>query len=587
MQGTEKSYPLGIIEVKNLSISFKTDDETVKAVRNISFTIPKGETVGLAGESGSGKSVTALSLLRLIPEPPGQVQGQIYLNIDPAEGTGQQSPQQEANKAGQIDILKCSEKQIRKLRGNRLSMIFQEPMSSLNPVFTAGSQIAESLILHRNMSKKQAYAHTLELLKQVEVDPERAKSYPHQLSGGQRQRVMIAMAIACHPDLLIADEPTTALDVTTQKQIMELLKSLQKQYGMSILFITHDLGLMAEIADKSLVMKDGQIVESNTTFNIFQNPVHPYTRGLMACRPTLDKNSRRLPTMQDYIDQEDKKALPDQREAEMKLVKNLSHRDTLLEVRHLKKYFPLKKTFFSKTLSYVRAVDNVSFVLKKGETLGLVGESGCGKTTLGRVILRLLSATDGDIIYQGKNITKLSYKELKPLRKKMQVVFQDPYASLNPRLTVGSSIMEPMIIHHIGEDKRERIKKTEQLLERVGLNGDMQDRYPHEFSGGQRQRICIARALSMEPEFIICDESVSALDVSIQAQIINLLLDLQEDLELTYIFISHDLSVVKFISDRVCVMNKGQIVEQNSAFDIYQNPKEDYTKKLLNAIPKE
>ena len=580
---------MNLIEVKNLSIDFKTDDHTIKAVRDISFTIPKGKTVGLAGESGSGKSVTALSLLRLIPTPPGSItQGQILFPrvVSPAKGeTVDTSSAPESDKmAKKQDILKCSEKEIRKLRGNRISMIFQEPMSSLNPVFTVGSQIAESLILHRNMNKKQAYEQTHELLKQVEVDPERYKSYPHQLSGGQRQRVMIAMAIACHPDLLIADEPTTALDVTIQKQIMALLKNLQKQYGMSILFITHDLGLMAEIADEVLIMREGQIVESNTTVHIFENPVHPYTRGLMACRPTLDKNSRRLPVMHDYMDKEGRERTPDQPK-EAKAIKNLSSRDILLEVRNLKKYFPLKKTFFGQAQTYIQAVDDVSFVLKKGETLGLVGESGCGKTTLGRVILRLLSATGGEIIYQGQDITKLSQKALKPLRKKMQVVFQDPYASLNPRLTIGSSIMEPMVIHHLGENTKDRIKRTQLLLERVGLTGDMFYRYPHEFSGGQRQRICIARALAVEPEFIICDESVSALDVSIQAQIINLLLDLQEELDLTYIFISHDLSVVKFISDRVCVMNKGQIVEQNTASNIYQNPQKDYTKKLLNAIP--
>ena len=570
---------MNLIEVQNLSIAFKTDDQYLRALQNVSFNIPKGKTVGLAGESGSGKSVTALSILRLIPE--AHTQGQIFFDKEPAQSNNKHRQPEEQ------DILKWPEKKMRKLRGNRISMIFQEPMSSLNPVFTVGSQIAESLILHQRMKKHQAYAQTGELLKQVEVEPNRIKSYPHQLSGGQRQRVMIAMAIACHPNLLIADEPTTALDVTIQKQIVELLKNLQKQYGMSILFITHDLGLMAEIADEVLIMREGQIVENNTAENIFKNPVHPYTRGLMACRPTLDKNNRRLPMMSDYMDKEGKE-IPSNtlnKKEKVKSFKNLSTKDILLEVRHLKKYFPLEKTFFGQVKSYVQAVDDVSFALKKGETLGLVGESGCGKTTLGRVILRLLSATDGDIIYQGENITKISRKALRPLRKKMQVVFQDPYASLNPRLTIGSSLREPMIIHHVGESKKDRVYKTEQLLERVGLSSDMQDRYPHEFSGGQRQRICIARALAVQPEFIICDESVSALDVSIQAQIINLLLDLQEELELTYIFISHDLSVVKFISDRVCVMNKGQIVEQNSSENIYKNPKEDYTKRLLSAIP--
>ena len=557
-----------LIEVKNLSVEFQTDDKKVEAVKNISFNIPKGKTIGLVGESGSGKSVTAFSIMRLVPEPPGSITGgQVFLEKQ--------------------DLLQLPESRMRKVRGDRISMIFQEPMSSLNPVFTVGNQIAEALILHRGMNKKEALDRSIELLKQVEVDhpEERVKSYPHQLSGGQRQRVMIAMSIACHPDLLIADEPTTALDVTIQKQIMELLKKLQKEYSMSVLFITHNLGLISEIADEVLVMYQGSIVERNTTENIFQRPSHPYTKGLIACRPTLDKNSYRLPVMSDYMDEEGKALEPDEKKWEVKTVKSLSSRDILLEVKKLKKHFPLRKTVFGKVKSWVKAVDDVSFTIRKGETLGLVGESGCGKTTLGRVILRLLTATEGEIIYQGQNVLNLSHKEMKPLRKKMQVIFQDPYASLNPRMTIGSAIMEPMIIHNLWADKKERIKKTEELLEKVGLTNDMLYRYPHEFSGGQRQRVCIARALAVQPEFIICDESVSALDVSIQAQIINLLMSLQEEMDLTYIFISHDLAVVKFISDEVCVMNDGKIVEQNSSADIYKNPKMDYTKKLLSAIP--
>lgn len=587
-----------LIEVKNLFVEFKTDEKTVKALQDISFNIPKGKTVGLVGESGSGKSVTGLSLMRLIPEPPGLIsKGEIFLSTDekPAEknnlATGSKTAinmSQDKNSVPPttVNILKLPETRMRKIRGNRISMIFQEPMSSLNPVFTVGNQIAEALILHRNMNKKSAWEKATELLAQVEVDnpSERVKSYPHQLSGGQRQRVMIAMAIACNPDLLIADEPTTALDVTIQKQIMILLKKLQKKYSMSILFITHDLGLIAEIADKVLVMHKGQIVEQDTTFNIFQAPSHPYTKGLIACRPTLDKNSRRLPVMSDYMDEQGQALEPEDKWGK-KIIKNLSSKDILLEVKNLKKHFSLQKNLFGKVKSYVKAVDDVSFTVKKGETLGLVGESGCGKTTLGRVILRLLSASSGEVIYQGQNIMNLTWKKMRPLRRKMQVIFQDPYSSLNPRMTIGSAIMEPMIIHKLGENKKERIKKTKKLLERVGLTGDMFYRYPHEFSGGQRQRVCIARALAVEPEFIICDESVSALDVSIQSQIINLLLDLQEEMDLTYIFISHDLSVVKFISDEVCVMNKGKIIEQNSSFEIYKNPKESYTKKLLDSIP--
>ena len=556
-----------LIQVKDLSVDFSIDNrETIHAVKGVSFEIPKGKTIGLVGESGSGKSVTALSMIRLIPEPPGRISsGQIFL--------------------GKQDILSLPEPALRKIRGNKISMIFQEPMSSLNPVFTVGNQISEALVLHQGLSKKAAWEKSIELLTQVEIkEPkERIKSYPHQLSGGQRQRVMIAMAIACSPDLLIADEPTTALDVTIQKQIMELLMNLQKKYSMSILFITHNLGLIAEIADEVLVMYKGKIVEHKSTAEVFSQPEHPYTRGLIACRPTLDKDCHRLPVMNDYMNEEGKALDP--KEPEKKRVKSLSNSEVLLEVKNLKKYFPLKKNFFGTVQSWVKAVDDVSFTVQKGATLGLVGESGCGKTTLGRVILRLLPLTAGEVFYRNQNIMNLSWKQMQPLRKKLQVIFQDPYASLNPRMTIGSAIMEPMLIHKLGADKKERMKKAEALMERVGLTTEMLYRYPHEFSGGQRQRICIARALAVQPEFIICDECVSALDVSIQAQIINLLLDLQEEMGLTYIFISHDMAVVKFISDEVCVMNKGKIVEHNSSVDIYARPQDDYTKKLLSAIP--
>ncbi len=555
------------VEIKNLSVDFQLDERVLHAVRNISFQIPKGKTVGLVGESGSGKSVTAFSLMRLVPEPPGSISG------------------------GQIlfhgkNLLSLSDAEMRNIRGNRMSMIFQEPMSSLNPVFTIGNQIAETLIVHQKLSKKEATERSIKLLHQVEIDNphERIKAYPHQLSGGQRQRVMIAMAIACNPELLIADEPTTALDVTIQKQIMELLRNLQKQYGMSILFITHDLSLIAEIADEILVMYQGKLVEKNSTSNIFKSPQHPYTKGLMACRPTLDNNWNRLPVMSDYLDSTGQTLIPEDKWG-IKKTKNLFSVDVVLEVKNLKKYFPFKKDFFGNVKSWIKAVDDVSFQLRKGETLGLVGESGCGKTTLGRVILRLLSATSGEVIYRGKSLMDLSWKQMLPFRRKMQIIFQDPYSSLNPRMTIESTLTEPMIVHHLGAGRKERRERAEYLMEKVGLSVDMLLRYPHEFSGGQRQRICIARALVVEPEFIVCDESLSALDVSIQSQILNLLLDLQDEMDLSYIFISHDLAVVKFISDEICVMNDGKIVERNNAEGIYKNPQNEYTKKLLNSIP--
>jgi len=554
-----------LIEVKNLSVEFQTDEKTVKAVRDISFHISKGKTVGLVGESGSGKSVTALSIMRLIPEPPGFIsQGRIFMEKE--------------------DILKLPEVDMRKIRGNRISMIFQEPMSSLNPVFTVGNQISEALVLHRNMNKKEALETSIELLTQVEVDnpSERLKSYPHQLSGGQRQRVMIAMAIACSPDLLIADEPTTALDVTIQKQILNLLAELQAQYQMSILFITHDLGVVAEVADDVLVMEKGIGVEFKPVKELFTNPEHPYTRGLLSCRPTLKTSTRRLPTISDFVELENNKAPQNNQE---KTTKDLSTVETLLEVQSLKKHFPQQKNIFGQVKSWIQAVHDVSFKVQKGSTLGLVGESGCGKTTLGRTLLRLIEPTSGQVLYNNQNILKLNFKDMRALRKKMQIIFQDPYASLNPRMTVGSAVMEPMEIHKLGENKKERLDRVIQLIEKVGLEPGMINRYPHEFSGGQRQRVCIARALAVEPEFIVCDESVSALDVSIQAQILNLLLDLQDDLGLTYIFISHDLSVVKFMSDDVLVMYKGQVVEKNSSENIYSNLKHSYTKTLLNSIP--
>lgn len=559
-----------MIEIKNLKVDFKTDGGTVNAVKGISFNIPKGKTVGLVGESGSGKSVTSLAIMRLIPNPPGQISGGEILY----EGK---------------DLLKLSDPEMRKIRGNKISMIFQEPMTSLNPVFTVGDQISETIILHQKLSTEEAYKKSLSLLQQVGIpNPEqRMKSYPHEMSGGQRQRVMIAMAIACEPELLIADEPTTALDVTIQKQILDLLANLQKEYGMSILFITHDLGVIKDIADDVVVMYKGKIVEQGPKTEIFKNPKHPYTKGLMNCRPTLEKNPRRLPTISDFMDEAgnekafDMKSLLSEKQPRTQSANN----PVILEIKNLKKYFPIEKNFFGKPTSFVKAVDDVSIQVRQGRTLGLVGESGCGKTTLGRLALRLIEPTAGEIFYRGTDITKLDSKSMRDLRRKIQIIFQDPYASLNPRMTIGSTLMEPMAIHNLFANRKEREERARQLLVRCGMDANMLNRYPHEFSGGQRQRICIARALAVEPEFIVCDESVSALDVSVQAQILNLLQDLQEEFGLTYIFISHDLSVVKYISDDVAVMKFGKIVEYNDAISIYKNPRDEYTQKLLSAIP--
>tara|TARA_B100001248_G_scaffold261706_1_gene253764 strand:- start:3946 stop:5673 length:1728 start_codon:yes stop_codon:yes gene_type:complete len=561
-----------LLSIKDLRIEFKTDDGMVQAVKDISFDIPRGKTVGLVGESGSGKSVTSLAVMQLIPNPPGKVSnGQILFNGD--------------------DLLKKSESQMRKIRGNKISMIFQEPMTSLNPVFTVGDQITETIRLHQKISKEQAWEKALDLLDQVGIpDPKnRIKSYPHEMSGGQRQRVMIAMAIACEPDLLIADEPTTALDVTIQKQILDLLSDLQKQYNMSVLFITHDLGVIGDIADDVVVMYRGDIVEKGTCEDIFTHPKHPYTKGLMSCRPALDKNPDRLATVSDFMTEAGQEKSFDL-ESLRKVKKNreISEQDNpvLLETRNLMKYFPLKKSFFGTPTAWVKAVDEVNIKVRKGRTLGLVGESGCGKTTLGRTILRLTEPTAGEIIYKGEDIAKYDAEKMREMRKKMQIIFQDPYASLNPRMTIMATLTEPMKIHGIGSSRKERQEMAGRLIERCGLPASMLPRYPHEFSGGQRQRICIARALAVKPDFIVCDESVSALDVSVQAQILNLLLDLQEEFGLTYIFISHDLAVVKFISDEVAVMNKGKIVEINDAIGIYEDPQQDYTKRLLSAIPK-
>ncbi|MAE58186.1 MAG: ABC transporter ATP-binding protein [Halobacteriovorax sp.] len=559
---------MNLLEIKNLTVEFKTEDETVKAVKSLNLTIPKGKTVGLVGESGSGKSVTSLALMGLIPNPPGRItEGEILFNGE--------------------DLTKASPARMRQLRGNKIAMIFQEPMTSLNPVFTTGNQVDEVLMLHQGMNAKEARKRTIELYNEVGIpDPESSvDKYPHQMSGGQKQRVMIAMAMACEPDLLICDEPTTALDVTIQKQVLELMFDLQRKHGMSMLFITHDLAVIADIADEVAVMFRGDLVEQNTTKALFENPKHPYTKGLLACRPSLDENPVRLLTVEDFLNAKED---IDVSSLEMKKPRPLdqSNAPVLLEINNFSKHFPIKGGIFGRTVDQFKAVDNVSLKVRKGRTLGLVGESGCGKTTLGRTILRLLEPTTGSVNYSGKDITALDKKEMRAMREKMQIIFQDPYSSLNPRMTIGDIITEPMVIHGIGGSKQERYEVAANLLEKVGLKGDHLNRYPHEFSGGQRQRICIARALSLKPDFIICDESVSALDVSVQAQVLNLLQDLQDELGLTYIFISHDLSVVKYISDEIGVMNKGRIVEYGPAHEVYNNPKDEYTKKLLSAIPR-
>ncbi len=560
-----------IVSIKDLAIEFITDEGVIPAVKKVSFDIPKGKTLGLVGESGSGKSVSSMAIMQLIPMPPGKINGGEIIYKDQ-------------------NLLSLPDSKMRRLRGNKISMIFQEPMTSLNPVFTVGEQITETLRLHQGMNKKEAFEKSIELLHQVGIPnpKQRICSYPHEMSGGQRQRVMIAIAISCQPELLIADEPTTALDVTIQKQILELLAQLQDEFHMSIMFITHDLGVIADIADEVVVMYKGNVVEKGLTKDIFTSPCHPYTKGLLACRPSLEKKLKRLPTISNFMTKEGEEIAWDV--GNMELAQDMrpitDDNPVILEVKDLKKHFPLKKSLFGKVLSWVRAVDGVSFQVREKRTLGLVGESGCGKTTIGRTILRLIESTDGSIIYRGQNITQLKGEELRQLRRKIQIIFQDPYASLNPRMTIGSAIQEPMTVHQIGDNKKQRQEMAGDLMKKVDLDPSMMGRYPHEFSGGQRQRICIARALAVRPEFIVCDESVSALDVSVQAQILNLLLDLQDELNLTYIFISHDLAVVKFIADELAVMDQGKMVEMASAMEIYQNPKKEYTQNLLSAIPR-
>ena len=534
--------PTPLLQIQNLSVSFRSDDAVYTAVKDISFNVEAGEITVIVGESGSGKSVTSLSIMQLLPKQ-ASAKGKIIFAIQNIEP---------------INLLQLSPKEINKIRGKDIAMIFQEPMTSLNPVLTCGSQVQEAIQLHEKVSATIAKQQTIKLFEKVKL-PEPAEifnRYPHQLSGGQKQRVMIAMAMSCNPALLIADEPTTALDVTVQKTILNLIKELQQQTGMAVIFITHDLGVAADIADKMLVMQKGEIVEQGTAKDVLQNPQHAYTKMLLSSKPV-----GKQPTINDQ------------------------QPTKVLKVENLKVYFPQNKSWFGKPKGYFKAVDDVSFTINKGETIGLVGESGCGKTTLGRTILQLIQPTSGNIILNGTNLASLSKKKMRPLRKDLQIVFQDPYGSLNPRLTIGSAILEPMKVHNILTTNNRRKEKVIELLEKVNLDASHYNQYPHQFSGGQRQRICIARALALNPSFLIFDESVSALDVSVQAQVLNLLNDLKKEFDFTSIFISHDLSVVYYISDRIMVMNKGKIVEEGTADEIYFSPKNEYTQKLIDAIP--
>ncbi|MGQ4637744.1 ABC transporter ATP-binding protein [Acinetobacter junii] len=561
-----------LLKVENLEVSFKSESKQwIKTVKGISFSIPKNKTVALVGESGSGKSVTSLAVMGLLPKGQSQISEQSQIRFEDK------------------DLLNLSVAELRNICGKDIAMIFQEPMSSLNPVFTVGDQIAEVLRIHLGMGRKQARARVLELLKEVGIPSPDTKidAYPSQLSGGQQQRVMIAMAIACEPKLLIADEPTTALDVTIQKQIIDLLESLRQRREMSMLFITHDLGLVGEIADEVIVMRHGEIRESGDAQQVLEQSNDVYTRALLHCRPQLSSRPYRLPVTSDFMKQENGQLI----EAINLSTVHLQERSRgltgdepiILDVQNLKKSFYSRKGLWGR--DEFQAVKGVSFKLAKGKTLGLVGESGSGKTTIGLLLMRLHEATGGQAFIDGKDILAMSEKEFALYQRKIQIIFQNPYASLNPRFTIGQILLEPMRIHGIGQNDQERKKIALELLERVSLPVEAYDRYPHEFSGGQRQRIAIARCLTLKPEILICDESVSALDVSVQAQVLNLLQDLQDEFGLSYIFISHDLSVVKYISDQVMVMNHGEVVEIANSDELYLNPQHEYTQKLLKAIP--
>lgn len=611
-----------ILDIQNLQVHFRVEDRIVKAVDGVSLTVQRGQTLGIVGESGSGKSVTSLAVMGLIPSPPGYVVGgQIHFW---SEGANSQPGEP-------VDLCTLSPSQMQHLRGGQVSMIFQEPMSSLNPVYTCGFQLTEAIRQHQNVTKAEAQRQAIALLQEVQLLPsdEEARNalqtaqpdlngaaleqavqrqqqtmlnrYPHELSGGQIQRIMIAMAISCNPSLLIADEPTTALDVTVQATILDLLRKLRDSRGMSLIFITHDLGIIAEIADQVAVMYQGRVMEAGTVWDIFSNPQHPYTKGLLACRPQPDQRLKRLPTVTDFMEEisgsEGEAPVLQEKVADLAMLRvevsdrevadrqtQLAANGPLLTVENLQVGYPVRGVF-GNTSRYIMAVNDVSFQINAGETFGLVGESGCGKSTLGRAILRLVPALGGRIWFDGKDVLAQAPRQLRQLRRDMQIIFQDPFSSLDPRMSIGAAIAEPLKIHGVIKSKRNQRERVAYLLERVDLPVDCMNRFPHEFSGGQRQRVCIARALALNPKFIICDESVSALDVSVQAQVLNLLKELQAEFNLTYIFISHDLAVVKFMSDRIMVMNRGRVEEIGAAEQIYRQPQQSYTRHLINAIP--
>jgi peptide/nickel transport system ATP-binding protein len=563
-----------ILDIKNLIVDFDTERGTARAVDGISFSLAKGQILGIVGESGSGKSVTSLSIMRLLPSPPARFSGGEVLFLP-------------ENAATPVGLLQLSEEAVRPYRGASIAMIFQEPMTSLNPVFRCGEQVTEAIILHQKVGKEEARNRALALFERVRLpDPQRIfDAYPHQISGGQKQRVMIAMALSCDPDILIADEPTTALDVTVQKAILELLLEIKAERGLSMLFISHDLGVISEICDRVVVMHKGKIVEEGPVAQVLHHPQHPYTKGLVACRPSLQHRLHRMPTVPDLLENPHFEAKVVGTAETRARREHLAAQPSILEVEDLVVRFPRRKNWLGQPVEWLDAVDKVGFQVFPGETYGIAGESGCGKTTLGRSIARLNAIHSGTIRYQGTVVSDLKESDFRPYRRDIQLVFQDPYSSLNPRMAIGEAIAEPMQVHGLQPNAAARRDKTVELLETVGLQPDHYHRYPHEFSGGQRQRICIARALALEPRLLICDEMVSALDVSVQATILNLLLDLREKFGLTYLFISHDLSVIKQMCDRLMIMNKGRVEALGYPDELFANPATDYVRQLIEAIP--